>query len=590
MGRKRIIITVIITVLLVIFAQPLYSTANILMEAVNSRNNKTVRIDLFKNGDADNRLIFSEMSKFVFSKDRCLDGKQKAGCYALEGGLKSKWREYQLKMKAATDGEILLVLKSPLKGGNVTQTDFRRLKVNGKEVFGEEKAFSVQNPYEYRHKLKKDEVLQLSFEARRHHFSLADLNEANLNYKMLLTVIVISFLLSFKLVAYAAKFKLAENNSRIDIVFLCVFFALLFIPITKIDRSVNSAKENRRLAVYKPLLSPQGLNNKFGQNFEAWFNDRFNGRDAIISFYSSLQMHLNSKVNGKVAFFNKKTHWLFRNGHLKQRILPKTQEDEILQELKIASDFFSQNGIKVYMMMVPAKIDVYAKEAEPYYKLKGPQDTYTIERMRKELPFPVVYPLAELQEGAKKDFVFFKTEHHWTEWGAYLGYRQLMQEVIKDFPEVKITDENSYHTFYERKVRGDWDRAFTLGQTFILMNVKYPEKKLLDVKYKYYTPKTELKPVVNSTQKTKHYHNPKGSGLRAMVIGTSMSENLLQFLPQSFSELKYFRTNSKQVVPVSEEEKIMKYYRQEILDFKPDVVIFCFTVSNIPGFVKFNMD
>ena len=184
------------------------------------------------------------------------------------------------------------------------------------------------------------------------------------------------------------------------------------------------------------------------------------------------------------------------------------------------------------MMMVPAKIDVYAKEAEPYYKLEGAQDRYTIERMRKELPFPVIYPLAELQEGAKKDFVFFKTEHHWTEWGAYLGYQKLVQEMTKDFPEVKATGEESYDIFYKREVRGDWKRdEFTPGQTFLQMNVKYPEEKLLDVEYKYYTPKTKLKAIVDDTQMSKYYRNPKGSGLRAILIGTSMSEGILQFLP-----------------------------------------------------------
>ena len=79
-----------------------------------------------------------------------------------------------------------------------------------------------------------------------------------------------------------------------------------------------------------------------------------------------------------------------------------------------AGRFFRRQGIKTYMLMVPGKIDIYAKAAEPYYKVRGIQNEGTIKRMMSELPFPVVYPLAELQEGAKENFVFFKTEHHWT--------------------------------------------------------------------------------------------------------------------------------------------------------------------------------
>ena len=340
-----------------------------------------------------------------------------------------------------------------------------------------------------------------------------------------------------------------------------------------------------------PLFSDQGLNNRFGQDFEAWFNDRFNYREAVISFYSGLEMLLNSRINNKVAFFNKKTHWLFNNEQLKIRKLSRQTEDRVLRELSAAGRFFRRQGIKTYMLMVPGKIDIYAKAAEPYYKVRGIQNEGTIKRMMSELPFPVVYPLAELQEGAKENFVFFKTEHHWTEWGAYLGYRKLMQTIAKDFPAAGAVGEDAYDIFYKRRVRGDWDREdFTLGQTFVQMNVKYPEDKLLDVEYKYYNPKKVLAEDVNDTEMTKHYHNPDGNGLRVMLIGTSMSENLLQFLPQNFSELKYFRTNNSPIVPVAEEKKIMKRYKREILEYKPDILVFCFTISNIPGFVKFNED
>ena len=166
-----------------------------------------------------------------------------------------------------------------------------------------------------------------------------------------------------------------------------------------------------------------------------------------------------------------------------------------------------------------------------------------------------------------------------------------MQTIAKDFPAAGAVGEDAYDIFYKRRVRGDWDREdFTLGQTFVQMNVKYPEDKLFDVEYKYYNPKKVLAEDVNDTEMTKHYHNPDGNGLRVMLIGTSMSENLLQFLPQNFSELKYFRTNNSPIVPVAEEKKIMKRYKREILEYKPDILVFCFTISNIPGFVKFNED
>ncbi len=57
-----------------------------------------------------------------------------------------------------------------------------------------------------------------------------------------------------------------------------------------------------------------------------------------------------------------------------------------------------------------------------------------------------------------------------------------------------------------------------------------------------------------------------------MLIGDSMSENLMQFLPYSAGELKYIRVNMGQV-PHSERWKIVKFYKNEILTYKPDILV-----------------
>ena len=116
MGYRRLIVPVVLTAVLAALAQPLYSVGGIWTGIINSRNNKTVRLDLLKTGGKDNRLTFSKMSMLRFSSDRCPAGTEKSGCYAIEGGLKSKWRAYELTAQAAADGEVKIVLKSPGQG------------------------------------------------------------------------------------------------------------------------------------------------------------------------------------------------------------------------------------------------------------------------------------------------------------------------------------------------------------------------------------------------------------------------------------------------------------------------------------------
>lgn len=131
MGYRRLIVTVVLTAVLAALAQPLYSVGGIWTGIINSRNNKTVRLDLLKTGGKDNRLTFSKMSMLRFSSDRCPAGTEKSGCYAIEGGLKSKWRAYELTAQAAADGEVKIVLKSPFRKTGGWRPTFRCFPTKG---------------------------------------------------------------------------------------------------------------------------------------------------------------------------------------------------------------------------------------------------------------------------------------------------------------------------------------------------------------------------------------------------------------------------------------------------------------------------
>ena len=61
------------------------------------------------------------------------------------------------------------------------------------------------------------------------------------------------FFITYKVVKYLARFKVEKNYSRIDIVFLSMFFTLLFVPMLKISDAEKSVQENRMLAK-KPQL------------------------------------------------------------------------------------------------------------------------------------------------------------------------------------------------------------------------------------------------------------------------------------------------------------------------------------------------
>lgn len=119
---------------------------------------------------------------------------------------------------------------------------------------------------------------------------LLDYQEIKVNIYGFVILVTSYFLFTYKLGKYLSRFKIEEHHSRIDIVFLTVFFILLFVPMLHISDAEKSEQENRMLAKYTPLIDYRGgCNLKYGKNFDAWFSDRFWGRDELVKVYYKIK-------------------------------------------------------------------------------------------------------------------------------------------------------------------------------------------------------------------------------------------------------------------------------------------------------------
>lgn len=594
MGKKRLVISLLLTIFFVFLLQPFYSTGNLLTSFLATKNHKLYRMDVFASGASTNKVeLVSHTPNAVFQSPNWFKNpkwrKDKGNGSVIHGALKSKWQDSLIKLKVKGDGKLFISLRGEDKRINGKRypvlVDYKKLVVNGKPVLLGRKTIWHDRPFNYSLPVKNGDVVTLEVTARTHHFRWSDLRYVyDVNFKILFTVFILSFLFSYKFVQYVARFKILEHHSRIDIVFLCAFFALLFVPMLKINPADKSLQENRMLAKYPALFVSNGLNLKFGSLFEKWFNDRFWGREWLLNLFTYINYGLNNYLRNNVAFFNTDTKWAFLNNGFKRPDISEKKQQEIISSLKKVYQFARIHNIKLYMLLVPEKNDIYREFSHPYHYLDI-RFIKVITRLQKELPFPVVFPYQELKLAKDENFVFFKTEHHWTEWGAYVGYQSLMDIIKKDIPNIHIVQETDYNIFYDLKVRGDWERNFAMGQTLNTLNLKsFSQARLLDVLYKYYTPKSKLKLTIQDVDfyRTKSFVNLDSQTLRGIITGTSMSENLLQFLPYSFHQLKYFRLNNVKKVSHRDTFRLLSRYQHDIVKFQPDVLILCFTVDNLP--------
>lgn len=226
---KSLVVIILLSVLLVAVSAKLYVTRNFIL-SFNAEATK----------DLTYQVYYAKKASQSLTEQNSVKQQVKAG--------KSKV-------------EIILPIHKIAKlsldlGNNPEKLVISNLKLNGmKEI-----KFNDFNKFDYIN-IEKKEIFPDTLTIKANHKYPSIIYNEKLSAKGRIIIdwhifIILSafyFFVSWKLVKYLAKFKIEKNHSRIDIVFLAFFFALLFVPMSHISDAEKSEQENRALAA-KPLL------------------------------------------------------------------------------------------------------------------------------------------------------------------------------------------------------------------------------------------------------------------------------------------------------------------------------------------------
>lgn len=261
-----------------------------------------------------------------------------------------------------------------------------------------------------------------------------------------------------------------RNQRTRDIAFACVF--VLFISFHLINSFFNLVEndtnsESRALAK-KPPFSISNIT-KFPKNFNEYFNDTFSLRSQAISLISYLEtVYLNvSPMPDKVLIGQ--AGWLFSAqwGVLDdcRGLTPLSEKNlkEIKDNLLDHKQWLDARGIKYYITVSPDKQSIYADKLPKYFGGKC-QDTalnQVISYLGPDFPVKIIDPSAKLLEAKKTNDVYYKTDTHWNFLGGHIGYELVMDEIKKDFPDIKITSIDKL-AVKQQKFSGNLARMLSL--------------------------------------------------------------------------------------------------------------------------------
>ena len=241
-------------------------------------------------------------------------------------------------------------------------------------------------------------------------------------------------------------------------------------------------------------------------------------------------------------FYGQKEDWCGTN------LLSEKQQEGLVSRIEDKVAFLDKYDCELIYLIVPNPIAVYPESA-PYFWKKSEKDTTRTEQFENaaiQAGATVIDLYDVLSEHRNDEFkIFHKTDSHWTEYGAYWGYKTLLDYIHKTWNDAEAMPIDGNLEFYKKRiVGGDMmthggieNNLFHETATFVKwLTPAVSNPNVYLTLYDEPTNQMDFTPVQGrDTVKNRLVKDKKLP--TAMIIRDSFSANCYGYLNNSFSEV-----------------------------------------------------
>ncbi len=352
------------------------------------------------------------------------------------------------------------------------------------------------------------------------------------------------------------------------LIFLAFIGAFFILNLVLPDRQF-SEQENRYLQM-RPEFSFKSLfSGDYTSKFETYTTDQFTFRDEWITLKAASELALGKQENNDVH--------LCENGTLIEGF--KRPESSVLDSnMSALNTLVGNTDAKVYFALIPDKSDLYSSLLPK--NVPNDSEKEVIDYCYGQSNATNVDMYSALS-AHKDEYIFYRTDHHWTSLGAYYGLSALAESMglpcpaLDSYTDRHVVSEKFYGTTWSSS-GFSWVDPDTM-ETFVnapegLKVTSYPqgspvEGKLYDFSFLEKKDKYSMFMGGNCPMHVIEAGNEDKPSL--LILRDSYMDSLIPFLLDDFSEihvldLRYYRASLK------------AYIEQN--DF--DNVLVCYSVSN----------
>lgn len=376
------------------------------------------------------------------------------------------------------------------------------------------------------------------------------------------------------------------RNKITSILFILMLLTGAGLHLLLPDR-VYSERERRKLEPLPDVSARSILSGEFGRKLETYLADQFPGREDWVALQTITERILGKRESGGVYYAD--------DGYLIEacRSLNNRQLAANTQAVKALQDELDGLGIPMHTLLVPTASQILHDKLPPYAP-NADQQTVTDYVTEKGLHTVVVSPI--LSEH-KDEYIYYKTDHHWTSLGAYYAYAAWMQSKGQRADRLDAWQKETLATDFRgttyNKVNDPWAAYDTIDAYYknVEHSVDYNrgyyvtksiyERRYLDCRDKYAV-------FLNSNQETtvvRRKTDPNGTETREMeddpggkllIIKDSYANTFAQFVVDDYAEthlidLRFFRGSVLQYIREQGITEVLVLY--SIPDFAAETAI-----------------
>ena len=340
---------------------------------------------------------------------------------------------------------------------------------------------------------------------------------------------------------------MTDSGKLKHIIVTVCFIAAMFLPVITQLSGVFSTDYIKTIEKREPKTKPAPPESwdklkSYTDALEAYLNDHFGFRFQFVLFNNTLRFLIGlSSANG---VYVGKNNWLFSNfdysvhQYTGMMNFSDSELDYWIRVMEHRGAFLESKNIKYYVIVPPNKITIYPEYIPDYigrpFALPRLQQLEMSSTRMNHFSFLSLRPYL-LEEKASIP-VYYQTDSHWNNHGAYFAYREIMRLINKDFSGLQALSTDDLDLSLEL----NYNRDLT---TFLNLAFPVPDLNGDRLKFKKATHVLNTE-YINEPSRNMHIvTTDRNDGLVALIFGDSFTIPLEPLFNETFKTIIYAKND-----------------------------------------------